>query len=137
MADRWLIDVLRTPGLVGLDALVRDDVRFRSPYADYQGRHDVTHVLRLITRVLDDVQVTGEDEPVPDGPGSSAATARTARFTAAVGGAPVQGVLCEDLDASGRLAEAMLLLRPFGELRAAMRLMRELLDDAPLPSLGA
>lgn len=135
----WLIDSLESSDLDGLSALVRDDVRFRSPYADYEGRADVTHVIRLIARVLDDVQATGGDNPVPGAAGArpSAPRSRTTRLTATIRGEPAQGVLCEDVDASGRLAEAMLLLRPYHELRAAIHAMRELLEGAPLPSVGA
>ena len=132
MDARWLIDVLRDSDVEGLDALVRDDVRFRSPYTDYEGRAVVTHVLRLVGQVLEDVQ---PDNPGPSGSEVSprSPTSRTTRFTAAVQGAPVQGVLCEDLDASGELTEAVLFVRPYRELRTSLRLMRELLDRSPLP----
>lgn len=132
MDARSLIDVLRDSDVEGLDALMRDDVRFRSPYTDYEGRAVVTHVLRLVGQVLEDVQ---PDDPDPSGSEVSprSPTSRTTRFTAAVQGAPVQGVLCEDLDASGQLMEAVLFVRPYRELRTSLRLMRELLDRSPLP----
>jgi hypothetical protein len=126
---RWLVDVLRDPQLVGLDQLLREDVRFRSPYADYSGREDVDHLLRLIAGVLADVRVAGP-EPAP----RPLPATRTTRFEATVNATPLQGVLAEDLDAEGRLTEAMLLLRPYHGLREAMGVMSAELTASPLPS---
>lgn len=123
-----LMDVLRRDGRPAPEGHLRDDVRFHSPYADYHGRADVAHLIGLIAQVLTDVEATRR---VIDG--SCTLTVLHAR----VGRLPVQGVLCEEHDQGGRLADAMLLLRPYGGLRAAMDHMRALLADAPLPSAAA
>ena len=48
-------------------------------------------------------------------------------FDARVPGEDVQGVLYEEHDDAGRLVDAMLTLRPYAGLRAAMRAMQELM----------
>jgi hypothetical protein len=111
-------------GFLSLDAALRPDVRFRSPFTDYHGAADVAHLLGLIGRVLTGVEV---ERRVVDG--SAALTV----FRARVADAAVDGVLVEQRDDDGLLADAMLLLRPYAGLRAAMDAMRALLDAEPLP----
>ena len=139
MGARSLIDAPHAPDVAGLDAALRADVRFHSPCTDYEGRAVVAHLLRIIAQVLHDVRAderdapaAGENRAAPD-----STDTRMTRFTAAVRGAPAQGVLCEDFDASGKLAEAVLFVRPYRELRTSIRMMRELLDEAPLPDRDA
>ncbi|HYH89474.1 MAG TPA: hypothetical protein VEX67_09580 [Solirubrobacteraceae bacterium] len=50
-------------------------------------------------------------------------------FDARVPGERVQGVLYEEHDDAGRLIDAMLTLRPYAGLRAAMRAMQELMAE--------
>jgi hypothetical protein len=119
-----LIDLLADPGAPVAPAL-HDDVRFRSPYADYAGRADVAHLVDLIRRVLTEVHVV-----VRLGSGADTMTRFEGRV---VTGEEVQGVLAERHDADGRLVEAMLTLRPYAGLRAAMRAMQPLLEASPLP----
>jgi hypothetical protein len=125
MSQRLLIDVLRDPELAGLDELLDDEVRFRSPYADYAGRADVRHLFGLIRQVLVELAPTLQ----LSGPAQT-----LTMFDARVAGEAVQGVLHEERDGAGRVVDAMLMLRPYAGLRAAMRAMQELMDDAPLPS---
>jgi hypothetical protein len=120
-----LIDLLADPGAPVAPAL-RDDVRFRSPYADYTGRADVAHLVDLIRRALGELHVV-----VRLGSGGDTMTRFEGRV---VTGEEVQGVLAERHDADGRLVEAMLTLRPYAGLRAAMRAMQPLLEASPLPS---
>ena len=56
------------------------------------------------------------------------------RFDASVGGEDVQGMLFEQRDHDGRIADAMLTIRPYPGLRAAMGEMQARLATAPLPS---
>ncbi|MGA9748391.1 MAG: hypothetical protein WBQ50_13115 [Nocardioides sp.] len=104
---------------------VSDSVRFHSPVADYEGRRDVTHLLSLIADVLADLRPTRE---------LRTPTSYTTFVEASVNGRPIQGVLDEHHDASGRVVEATLMLRPLGALRTAVAAMAEALDDEPLPS---
>jgi hypothetical protein len=55
-------------------------------------------------------------------------------FEARVAEEDVQGMLFEQRDDRGRLVEAMLTIRPYAGLRAAMRAMQTLMEDSPLPS---
>lgn len=131
-----MVDILRRPELVGLDAFVREDMRFRSPYRDYEGGADASHVLRLVMRVLDDVSPE-EDTAIHLRAGdqrSPAVWTRITRLTTSVDRLPMQGVLSEDIDARGKLSEATLFLRPYREVRAAMTAVGQLLDEYPLPS---
>ena len=119
-----LIDLLADPD-APVAASLRDDVRFRSPYADYAGRADVAHLVGLIRRALGELRVVGQ---------LRSDTETMTRFEGrVVTGEDVQGVLAERHDADGRLVEAMLTLRPYSGLRAAMRAMQPLLEAAPLP----
>ena len=101
-----------------------EDVRFRSPFTDYHGRDDVAHLLDLIGGVLDDVRVA---ERVGENPAISV-------FEAVVAGEEVQGMLFERLDDAGQVVDAMLTVRPYAGLRAAMGAMGRAMEESPLPS---
>jgi hypothetical protein len=119
-----LVDVLADRSAAQVDAILSDDVRFRSPYADYAGRADVGHLLGLIRTVLVELK------PVSslDGPGVTMTL-----FEARVADEDVQGVLVEQHDA-GAVVDAMLTIRPYSGLRASMRAMQALMEASPLPS---
>jgi hypothetical protein len=105
--------------------LLAEQVTFSSPFADYHGRADVTHLLTLIARVLQTPTI------------SAAATDGTLTYTsltANVDGRALEAVVCERHDDDGRLVHATLFLRPYHVLRAAMDAMGRLLAEAPLPS---
>lgn len=120
-----LIDLLTMSDTAAIAAHLSDGVRFRSPYADYHGRATVAHLLALIGQVLSDVAPTRR---VLDGNHTLTV------LEAGVGKDRVQGVLYEEHDNAGRLLDAMLLLRPYRGLRAAMNAMAELLKASPLPA---
>jgi hypothetical protein len=124
------------PPSAGLIAALRGDdpepllarkVRFKSPARDYSGRFEVSGVLRALSQVLTDVDVTLSAEI-----GAALAT----MFRSRVDCEPAESVLIEQLDGSGRVAEASLFLRPYGALRAGIARMRELLDGDPEPAAG-
>jgi hypothetical protein len=119
-----LIDLLRDPGAAVADSL-HDDVRFRSPFADYTGRPDVAHLVGLIRQALVDLRVSRQ---------LAAGGDTMTRFEARIDtGEQVQGVLVEEHDDEGRLVEAMLTVRPYAGLRTVMRTMQRLLEASPLP----
>lgn len=120
-----LLPFLRAPDhAVRLDRL-QEQACFRSPVADYHGRADVAHLVRLIASVLADVRPTRQ---FSDG------RRVTTFLTARVDGRELQGVLDEALDDQGCLEEATLMLRPLGALRVAIDAMRIRLEAEPLPS---
>ena len=102
-----------------------EEIVFSSPVAEYRGRADVVHLLECIARVLSGLAATSE--------GSDGAS-RLTMLTARVGELPIDGVLREHHDASGRLTHATLFLRPYASLRVAIHQMAALLADDPLPS---
>jgi hypothetical protein len=120
-----LIDVLADQASAEVDAILSDDIRFRSPYADYAGRADVAHLIGLIRTVL--VELTPGASL--NGPGVTMSL-----FEARVADEDVQGVLVEQHDDAGAVVDAMLTLRPYAGLRASMRAMQGLMEDSPLPS---
>jgi hypothetical protein len=122
---RHLIDHLAGPADIGPGESLGDDVRFRSPFADYTGSDDVAHLMGLIREVLTEVR--------PARRLSEGATTMTL-FEARVSGEEVQGVLCEQRDDADRVIDAMLTVRPYTGLRAAMQAMGALLEASPLPS---
>lgn len=82
-------------------------------------------MLGLIARVLEDVEQTGQWE---------AERETVCAFAARVRGDPVQGVLRERRDETGRLVHVTLFVRPYRTLGNAIEWMRELLAQSPLPS---
>jgi hypothetical protein len=122
-----LIDALAGPKSAAVEETFGDDVRFRSPYADYQGRADVAHLVSRIRDVLVDV------EPVHR---LHDQATTISLFEARVAEDSVQGLLFEQHDDAGQLVDATLTIRPYAGLRAAMKAMQVRLAAAPLPSAG-
>jgi hypothetical protein len=122
-----LIDALADPSWPGVEKTLGDEVRFRSPYADYAGRADVAHLVGLIRDVLTDVKPVHRLH-------EQATT--ISLFEARVVEEHVQGLLFEQHDDDGRLIDATLTIRPYAGLRAAMKAMQARMQDAPLPSAG-
>jgi hypothetical protein len=122
-----LVDALADRS-IDIAAMLAQHTRFRSPYADYRGREDVVHLVDQIRHVLGDLH---RHRQLAD-----ARTTMTA-FEARVGDEAVQGVLVEERDDDGRIADAMLTVRPYAGLRAAMRAMQALMEESPLPSRRA
>ena len=120
-----LIDLLTDNSIADADGLFAEQTRFRSPFADYRGRGDVVHLVGHIRRVLADARTVRQ---------FGDADTTVSVFEARVGEHEVQGVLVEERDAAGRLADTMLTVRPYAGLRAAMGAMQVLLDESPLPS---
>lgn len=124
MVESAVLRVWRSGDTDTLAALLADDAAFSSPAADYAGRRDVSHMLGLIARVLQDVHAGSRwgDE-------NEAVSSFTARFQ----GEEMQGMLREQRDSSGALAHVTLYLRPYRVLRAAMARIADLLACSPLP----
>jgi hypothetical protein len=120
-----LIDTFADPTAAEPMDILADRTRFRSPFADYTGRADISHLIGLINEVLSDVRPARR---------LSAGPTTMTRFDARVADEEVQGVLCEERDDHDRVMDAMLTIRPYARLRAAMRAMGELMDASPLPS---
>ena len=123
--DICLIDAFADPSSAGVEETFDDDIRFRSPFADYAGRADVAHLVGLIRNVL--VKV----EPVRQ---LHEQEVTISLFEARVAEEDVQGFLFEERDADGRLVDVMLTIRPYSGLRASMKAMQARMEAAPLPS---
>ena len=124
-ANIRLIDAFADPSSAGVEQTFDDDIRFRSPFADYAGRAEVAHLVTLIRNVL--VKV----EPVRQ---LHEQQVTISLFEARVAEEEVQGFLFEERDAGGRLVDVMLTIRPYSGLRAAMKAMQARMEAAPLPS---
>jgi hypothetical protein len=122
-----LLDAIADPASVAVKETFGDDVRFRSPYADYRGRDNVAHLVSLIRDVLTDVEPVHRlhDHAIT-----------ITMFEARVAEDSVQGLLFEQHDDAGRLVDATLTIRPYAGLRAAMAAMQVRLAAAPLPRAG-
>ncbi len=125
--DIHLIDALADPSSAGVEKTFADEVRFRSPYADYAGRADVAHLVGLIRGVLVDLELVHRLH-------EQATT--ISLFEARVAEENVQGLLFEQDDNAGRLVDATLTIRPYAGLRAAMKAMQARMEAAPLPGAG-
>lgn len=124
MTESTVLQVWRSGEISALAALLADDAAFSSPAADYAGRRDVSHMLGLIARVLQDVRA---------GPQWGDEYETVSAFAARFQGEEMQGMLREQRDSSGALAHVTLYLRPYPVLRVAMARMGELLARSPLP----
>jgi hypothetical protein len=93
-----------------LNTLLADDVVFHSPVQTYRGRDQVVHLLTTVGGVIEEVEATRELDGVTF-------------FAAAVEEHPIDGVLVEDTDAAGHVAEITLMLRPLAQLQAAVARM--------------
>ena len=124
MVESAVLRVWQSGAIGDLAGLLADDAEFSSPAADYAGRRDVSHMLGLVTRVLQDVRV---------GPQWGGGNETVSSFTARFEGEELQGMLREQRDSAGALAHVTLYLRPYRVLRAAMARMGELLARSPLP----
>ncbi|MGA7436322.1 MAG: hypothetical protein WBW44_12010 [Solirubrobacterales bacterium] len=126
-----LIDAVADPASVDASEILDESALFRSPFADYSGRSDISHLLGLISEVLTELRPARR---------LSSDAATMTLFDARVADEDVQGVLCEERDGDGRVTEALLTVRPYSGLQAAMRAMGTLMEASPLPSargLGA
>ena len=119
-----IVSALRSGDIGSVSGELADDVVFSSPVADYRGRAAVSHLLGLISTVLEEVEPGREW--IGDG-------GRVHAFTAQVSGEPIQGMLHETDGAAGTLAQITLFLRPYAALRIAIARMAGLLADSPLP----
>jgi hypothetical protein len=104
-------------------SLLAQNATFSSPATEYAGADNVSHVLRLIAQVLEDVR---------SGPEWNAGNDTVSAFTARCQGDEMQGMLREQRDVSGALVHVTLFLRPYRTLRTAMARVGELLDRNPL-----
>jgi hypothetical protein len=124
-SDLRLIDALAIPLSTGVEQTFDDDIRFRSPFADYAGRADIAHLVDLIRDVLVEVEPVRQLHEQAD---------TISLFEARVAEEEVQGFLFEAHNADGRLVDVMLTIRPYSGLRAAMKAMQARMEAAPLPS---
>jgi ketosteroid isomerase-like protein len=104
-------------------ALLAEDVVFRSPavFKPYEGRETVGAILRAIFQVLEDFRYTDELE----GDGVHALV-----FEARVGDRRLQGIDLLRPDASGRIAEFTVMIRPASGLIAVAERMGPALEAA-------
>jgi hypothetical protein len=104
-------------------ALLAEDVVFRSPavFKPYEGREAVGKILRAIFQVLEDFRYTDELE----GDGVHALV-----FEARVGDRSLQGIDLLRPDASGRIAEFTVMIRPASGLIAVAERMGPALEAA-------
>ena len=103
--------------------LLADDVVFRSPavFKPYEGRETVATILRTVFRVFEDFRYTDELE----GDGIAALL-----FEARVGDRSLQGIDLLRADASGRITEFTVMIRPASGLIAVAERMGPALEAA-------
>ncbi|HWM72113.1 MAG TPA: hypothetical protein VNQ53_00130 [Nocardioides sp.] len=120
-----LLRLLDEPDPVAIRERLTDEVRFRSPVADYEGRDDVAHLIATMGVVLEAVEPAREFEVGPEHTTFIAGSVSSHRF---------DGVIDEILDEDGRVVEVTLMLRPMAVLHVAVKAMAAALDESPLPS---
>jgi hypothetical protein len=99
--------------------LLAEHVRFRSPYADYDGREAIVPLLAVMPEVFDELAVVrellGDDGEV------------AVLLHGRIGDEEVDVVVDERRAADGRVIDLMLLTRPYAGTKAAIRRMGTLL----------
>jgi hypothetical protein len=128
MDSSVILPMWRTGGAAAQTDLLAEDATFSSPVADYHGRENAAHMIRLIATVLEDVAPVrrwGDERE------------SLSAFTARVDGGELQGILREERGPGGKLVRVTLFLRPYPVLRAAIAKMQQRLADSPLPQRTA
>ena len=101
-------------------SLLADDVRFRSPFAEYEGRDTIARLFAVMPAVFDELalvrELHGDDREV--------ATVLGGR----IGDETVDVIVDERYAIDGRVSEAMLVTRPIAGTKAAIRRMGALLE---------
>lgn len=108
--DRWH-NIVFGRDLAGLQAMLADDVVFRSPYAwrPYAGRQAAWLILSTVLDVFQDFTYHRE---LIDGDNWAL------EFSARVGDLSLKGIDLIRLDTSGRIVEFEVFVRPFNGLQA-------------------
>ena len=101
-------------------SLLADDVRFRSPFAEYEGRDTIARLFSVMPAVFDELalvrELHGDDREV--------ATVLRGR----IGDETVDVIVDERYAIDGRVSEAMLVTRSIAGTKAAIRRMGALLE---------
>ncbi len=105
-----------------VSSLLADDIRFRSPAADYEGRETIARLFGVMPAVFDELELVrelrGDDREV-----ASVLRGR-------IGDEPVAVIVDERYAVDGRVSEAMVATRPLAATKAAIRRMGTLLENA-------
>jgi hypothetical protein len=115
-----LVDHLMNATPADLPSLLADDVRFASPFAEYEGRDAIARLFTVMPAVFDELalvrELRGDDREV------------AAVLHGRIGDEPVDVIVDERYASDGRVSEAMLLTRPLAGTKAAIRRMGVLLE---------
>ena len=101
--------------------LLTADVRFRSPFADYEGRDTVARLFQAIPKVFEAVDVV-ETLTAADGRQATVVHGQMA-------GEVADAVVYERHDPDGRVSDMMILVRPLRATKAVIARMGQLLED--------
>jgi hypothetical protein len=101
-------------------SLLADDVRFASPFAEYEGRDTIARLFAVMPAVFDELalvrELRGDDREV------------AAVLRGRIGDEPVDVIVDERYAIDGRVSEAMVITRPLAGTKAAIRRMGALLE---------
>jgi hypothetical protein len=115
-----LVDHLMNATPADVPSLLADDVRFASPFAEYEGRDAIARLFTVMPAVFDELalvrELRGDDREV------------AAVLHGRIGDEPVDVIVDERYASDGRVSEAMLLTRPLAGTKAAIRRMGVLLE---------
>jgi hypothetical protein len=109
-------------------SLLAEDVRFRSPFAEYEGRDTIARLFAVMPAVFDELalvrELRGDDREV------------AAVLRGRIGDEPVDVIVDERYAIDGRVSEAMLVTRPLVGTKAAIRRMGALLEATKGATIG-
>jgi ketosteroid isomerase-like protein len=121
-SDRFRAAV-ESADLASIDELFAEEVTFRSPvvFKPYEGRDAIKLLLGAVAQVFEDFRYVDQVET-----GDTAVLV----FAARVGDREVDGVDILRFDASGRIAEMMVMVRPMSGVNALAEAMQMKLEAA-------
>ena len=116
-------EAVETRDVEALEALLADDVVFRSPavYKPYEGKVATMVVLRSVMRVFEDFRYTRE---ATSGSGDSVLV-----FEAVVGGKQLEGADFVHMRADGLVDDLRVMIRPLSGLNAVVEAMGAVIPE--------
>jgi hypothetical protein len=115
-----LVAHLMNPAPADVPSLLADDVRFRSPFAAYEGRDTIARLFTVMPAVFDELalvrELRGDEREI------------VSVLRGRVGDEPLDVIVDECHAADGRVSDAMLVTRPLAGTKAAIRRMSALLE---------
>jgi hypothetical protein len=121
--------MVATKDMTGLEALLADEIHFRSPFywKPYVGKAQAIAILSTVAHVFENFKYERE---------WLEADSWALEFSATIGGLSVKGIDLIQFDAQGKMIDFEVMVRPFSALQALGETMRERMAGVDLNAKG-